>query len=220
MEGKKIHHHWKFWLLLVFIVGIFGMLFYTNTLNFIKIGKFIETVNPPVQYFPIQLETSEDTFFSHSFSMTNTSINAKGICQTSVSVNDISVTRDGIMCDVILDGFNGNIDFSAGGNMIISGNADGMRIGDSSFSSGKSLNVYVEMIPTEFLLTDISMKSLSLPDANGKISKIKGGEAAVIGILNNSPLEIDNFNGYLKLENGKMILTGETTSVKSQEFKW
>lgn len=220
MEGKKLHHYWKLWLSLVFIAGIFGMLFYTNALNFVKIGKFIETVSPPIQYFPIELQADENTFYSHGFTIANTSISAEGICQQKVKINDISISRDGVVCKVFLNGLDGSLDFSAGGSMIISGNVESIKIDDSSFSSGNSLKVYIEMVPTKFLLSDLSLKSINLPTASGKISKLRGDGASVIGMLDKNPLEINNFNGYLKLEDGKMFLMGETSSVKSQEFKW
>ena len=220
MEGKKTHHHWKLWLSLVLVVGIVGLLFYTDTLNFMKLGKFIGTVSPASQYFPMQLESNEETFYSQSFTISNTSLSAEGICQRGAKINDISLSRDGVVCKVTMNGLDGSLDFSAGGTMIVSGNVESMKIDDNHFSSGKSMKVYIEMVPTNFLLSDLSLKSINLPAASGKISKLRGDGASVIGMLDKNLVEISNFNGYLKLEDGKMFLTGEASSVKSQEFKW
>jgi len=219
-DGRKHHHHWKLWLSIIFVIGIVGMLFYTNALSFVKLGNFVQTVSPPEQYFPMQLESDEQTFYSKSFSISNTSLSAEGVCQQGAKINDISISKDGAVCKVNLNGLEGSFDFTAGGSLIINGNVKSMKIDDSSYSSGKPLKVVIQVVPTKFLLSDLSLKSINLPTASGKISKLRGDGASVIGMLNKEPVEISNFIGYLKLEDGKIFLTGESSSVKSQEFKW
>ena len=219
-ERKKPHHHWKLWLSLILIAGIVGLLFYTDTLNFAKIGNFVGTVSPPPQTFPIQLEVDEQTFYSQSLTIFNTSFAAEGVCQQGIKINDITLSKEGAVCKANFNSLSGSFDFTAGGSLIINGEVESMKIDDVSYSSGKPMKIVIQMVPTKFLLSDLSLKSINLPTASGKIAKLRGDGASVIGMLDKEPVEISNFIGYLKLEDGKVFLTGEASSVKSQEFKW
>lgn len=224
-EKRHHHHHWKLWLTLILIVGIAGLLMYTDagrkTLNFFKIGRFININPTAAQQFSIVLNANQGAFYSQSYTMTNSSINAKGVCQGSILVGEITINRMILDCDLALNDFNGNIDYTDGGTMLFTGKVTTMRIDDDIFSSPNGIQVKVGVIPTDCFLQNLRSNKIALPTTTGSISKLKAdGTASLVAYLNQDSLEINNFSGYLQLENGQITLMGMVSSVKSQEFSW
>jgi hypothetical protein len=221
--GSKKHHHWKLWLSVVLILGIAGLLLYTQAANkslgLSKIGNFIKNTPSEGDFF-FQLNSDEESFYKQSYKIANSSFVAIGICQNPVKVSDVNVNRDGVQCKIELTEFSGTFDYTQGGAVLVSGKAVVMKIDDSTYSSTGGLKVTFELIPANFTLSDFSADKIVLATANGNVSKIKGGAISVVGYLNNELLEIDNFDGSLKLEGSQLSLQGMANSIKSQDFEW
>lgn len=224
MAEKKGHHHWKLWVSIFLVIGIMGLLFYTNagrkTLNFFNIGRFVETSPTNVQYFIVELDTNEEAFYSQHYELSNTTFTSSGICQQDIKINDINLNRDVMPCEISLSGLSGSFDYTQSGSVFITGKVTSMKIGDTLYS-GENLKITIEVIPNSFLLADVSEKKLTFPSVTGKISKIRAdGNTSMVGFLNANSLDISNFNGLLKLDKNQLILNGMASSVGSQEFKW
>lgn len=222
MAEKK--HRWKVWFAIFLILGILGLLFYTDagrkTLDFFKIGRFVKPV-PSVQQFSIILNTDEEAFYTQSYKIADATFIATGICQQTIKINEITVSREGVRCDLTLNGLTGSFDFTRGGSIITSGQVMSLKINDNSYSSAKAMQVVVEVIPTSFLLADLSQDKIVLSSVTGNISRLKDdGGISIVAYLDKSSLEINNFDGFLKLDNGQVILKGIAGSVKSKEFSW
>lgn len=224
MAEKKLHHHWKLLLSIILVVGIMGLLFYTDTgketLDFFKIGKFVETTPTNVEYFSIELDATEQTFYAQSYKVSNSTFIASGICQQVIKINDINLNRDGVLCKVTLNSLSGSFYYTEGGSTVTTGKVANMKIDDNLYSA-ENMEIRVEVIPNSLLLTGASEKTIVLQSATGKISKLRGdGSVATSGFPENDYLEISNFIGYVNLENGRVVLKGVASSVKAQEFEW
>ena len=102
----------------------------------------------------------------------------------------------------------------------MSGKVSSLRIDDNIYSAD-NMDIVVEVVPTSFLLTDISESKIVLSSATGTIEKLRGdGTVSASGYPSASEVIIDNFVGYLNLENGNAVLRGVASSVTSSEFEW
>ncbi len=214
-------HHWKLWFTLVMIVGILGLLFYTDagkkTLSLFNLGQFIKTVPTSAgPQFPINLNSNIDAFYSQIYEVTNSSIVVNGICKQMIKLNDMIRQTDNTRCGIVLTSFSGSFDYTTAGSIALSGESQNIILDDDVWYSAKPIKIELEVIPSDFILTNLIQNKISLTSVSGSIVRgDKGSE-----IMTNSPLEIGNFAGSLRLENGTAILSGMTNSVKSQEFSW
>ncbi|MBI5871895.1 hypothetical protein HZB88_02315 [archaeon] len=219
-------HHWKIWLTLVLVVGILGLFLYTDTgkktLNLFKLGQFTKTTATPTgAQFSISLNSNIDAFYSQLYKVTNSSFAANGICRQSIKLNELVLQKEATRCDAILSGFSGTFDYTKAGSIVLSGESSVIFIDDSTYSSSKPIQVELEVIPFKFTLEGLSQQKISLPSVSGDVDRLKedGSVKAVVYLANNS-LEISNFLGSLKLENGTAILNGMANSVKGTDFSW
>ncbi len=98
----------------------------------------------------------------------------------------------------------------------MSGDSTIIYLDDSVYSSSTPIKVDLEVIPFKFILESLSQQKISLQSVSGTISR----EGRGLENLGNTSIEISNFAGSLKLENGTTILNGIANSVKGTGFSW
>ncbi len=224
--GGKGHHHWKIWLTLILILGIVGLLLYTDagkkTLSLFKIPQFIKTNPTPTgAQFSITLNSNKEAFYSQMYTVTNSTFVANGICRQFIEINDLVLQKGATRCSVILGGFSGKVEYTNAGSVVASGESSSIVLDDSAYSSSKPIKVDLEVIPFTSVVDSLYKQKISLPSVSGTITRFKeDGSIKSVVYLSNNSLEISNFAGSLKLENETVILTGITNSVKGTDFSW
>jgi hypothetical protein len=124
-------------------------------------------------------------------------------------------------CSLVLNTLTGNLDFTKGGSIIILGKVSGLNIDDNSYSSAKLMDVSIEIVPVSFTLASVSKDKIVMPSVSGNVSKLKeDGSLSQVSYLYANQLDISNFDGFFKLENGQIIIRGITDCVKSKDFSW
>jgi len=224
--GEKRHHHWKIWLTLILILGIVGLLLYTDagkkTLSLFKLPQFIKTAPKPTgAQFSIILNSNKEAFYSQIYEVTNSTFAASGICRQFMEINDLVLQKVETRCSVILNSFSGKVEYTTAGSIIASGESGSIILDDSAYSSSKPIRVDLEVIPFTSAVDSLYKQKVSLPSVSGSITRFKeDGSVKSVTYLSSNPLEISNFAGSLKLENETAILTGMTNSVKGTDFSW
>lgn len=224
--GEKRHHHWKIWLTLILVLGIVGLLLYTDagkkTLSLFKIPQFTKTVPATTgPQFSITLSSNKEAFYSQMYTVTNSTFTANGICKQFIEINDLVLQKGATRCNVILGGFSGKVEYTNAGSVVASGESSSIILDDSAYSSSKPIKIDLEVIPFTSMVDGVSKQKISLSSVSGSITRFKeDGSVKSVVYLSNNSLEISNFAGSLGLENETAILTGMTNSVKGTDFSW
>jgi hypothetical protein len=224
--GERKHHHWKIWLTLILILGIVGLLLYTDagkkTLSLFKIPQFIKaTPTPTGAQFSITLNSNTEAFYSQMYAVTNSTFVANGICRQFIELNDLVLQKGGTRCSIILGSLSGKVEYTNAGSVVASGESSSIVLDDSAYSSSKPIKVDLEVIPFTSVVDSLYKQKISLPSVSGTITRFKeDGSIKSVVYLSNNSLEISNFAGSLKLENETAILSGIANSVKGTDFSW
>jgi hypothetical protein len=224
--GEKKHHHWKIWLTLILILGIVGLLLYTDagkkTLSLFKIPQFKKiTPTPTGAQFSITLNSNKEAFYSQMYTVTNSTFVANGICRQFIQINDLVLQKGETRCSVALAGFSGKVEYTSAGSVVASGESSSMFLDGSAYSSSKPIKVDLEVIPFTSTVDGLYKQKISLPSVSGSITRFKeDGSIKSVVYLSNNSLEISNFAGSLNLENETAILSGIANSVKGTDFSW
>jgi hypothetical protein len=205
---------WKTILILLIILAIIGILINTDlgqkVLNMFK-SRF-ENVTSVLKeeeirrIFPLTLTTQKESFFNKSFKISNSNFNAMGISQT-INIGDILRRREGETVNLSIQIDEGMFNYTDIGNIRLIALSDNFRIDDYESVPGKKLNIEIEFVPFNFLLTNIVENELVFSSLSGESSI--GGERGKLRLFSNDTLEIWGFKGYMQLyENGTISLSG------------
>jgi len=224
--SEKHHHHWKIWLTLILILGIVGLLLYTDagkkTLSLFKLPQFIKTTPKPTgPQFSITLNSNKEAFYSKMYTVTNSTFTANGICRQFIQINDLVLQKGETRCSVTLAGFSGKVEYTNAGSVVASGESSSIFLDDFAYSSSKPIKVDLEVMPSTSMVDSVYQQKISIPSVSGSVTRFKeDGSVKSVVYLSNNSLEISNFAGSLKLENETAILSGITNSVKGTDFSW
>jgi len=224
--GEKHHHHWKIWLTLILILGIVGLLMYTDagkkTLSLFKLPQFIKTAPKTTgTQFSIDLSSNKEAFYSQIYTVANSTFTADGICMQFIQINDLVLQKGETRCSITLNGFSGTVEYTNAGSIAVSGESGIVVLDDFAYSSSKPIKIDLEVIPFTSMADSLYKQKFSFASVYGNITRFKeDGSVKSVVYLNNNSLEISNFAGSLKLENETAILSGMTNSVKGTDFSW
>lgn len=213
------HHHLKLWLAVFLVIGILGLMFYSdvgkNALSLFKVGKFTKPAPTDVSRFLMVLNAEKDAFYGLSLSVSDTNFVSEGICQQTIKLGELTLQKSGTRCKATISGLKGSFTYTQAGSIQIVADSASVSIDDTSYSSDKPIHVEMEVIPFTFSLSSFEVGAIPLSAVRGDLSKLKDdGSIGAIAYLDNSSIEVDNFVGSLRLDNGKAILNGLASSIK------
>lgn len=216
---------WKALFAAIIILGIIGLLFitdvgkkYTEFLR-VRVGDFLNIISKqakPEQVFKITLTAGKGPLYGQGYRVINSDFSGSGFYQyIKVGKQDI-VIKSGKRVSIIINNFNGLFEYTSEGSIKLAGESNQIEIDDYVFSSEKSTNIDIEIVPFSFSLTNIEQDRISLQAISGNV-KTDRGEAP----LENSKLEINFFAGELSLaEDGSITLEGTAGSVIGDKFSF
>ncbi len=201
---------WKLLLAVLVILGIVTLLFITDTgvssLNFLKrkVGDFVAVVfkwAPGGKQFYIRLTTNRDTLYGQTYKISNATFEGSGTAK-EVKINKATSLLNKV--DVKIEGLKGSLEITDQDTVKVSGDAASVVLNNLPILN---LNIYVEMVPSGFTLSQFSQEKITLPSVTGEI-KTEDGWTRPLGVSN---LEIYNFKGIVKLEGNQVVLIGLTS---------
>jgi len=224
--------NWKALLAVLITVGIIGLLMATDIgknysqLMSSTVGNFFSGILDRYmgggEEFSILLDADKNAFYGQTYSVSNVTVSADGICQSSVTVGNTVMPLEGKLCSVEARNAKGQFEFTAGGSVKFAGVADMMVVDGYPFlPTAGSFEANFEVIPTtDFELKGLEQTKIRLNSVSGSIQGTKGETQLSIDNLGGGRLEVSNFNGDLKLDGESMLLVGLATSVKGKDFSW
>lgn len=217
--SEKRQHHLKIWLAVFLVLGILGMMLYTDagkkTLSVFKVGKFVKPAPADVSRFIVVLNAEKDAFYGLSLSVSDADFVSEGVCQQMIKLGDFTLQKSGTRCKAAISGFKGAFTYTQAGSIQINGDSLNVLLDDTSYSSDKPIHIEMEVIPFTFSLDSFEVGAVPLSSVKGELTKLKDdGSVGAIAYLDNSSIEIDNFLGSLRLDNGKTILNGLASSIE------
>lgn len=224
---------WKALLAVVVIVAIVGLLYTSDTgkdyvdLLTNTLGNFVANfplvgMQPGSEFF-MELTTMKESFFGQSYKVENATLRVSGICQGTMVIGDIVMSREEKDCFIQIENLQGQFEYSAGGVVRADGKANFVTVdGYSYVPAERELSVKVEVIPVEeLLLTGLSQRNIALDSVTGGIERRdEEGNIKSTEELKNEKMTIINFVGQLELEEESIILSGLTGAVRGQTFSW
>jgi hypothetical protein len=224
--------NWKALLAVFIAVGILGLLFATDIGNkyaqFLgaKVGSFLSAIlnidlGGGGESFRVLLTADKNAFYGQSYEVSNSSLRASGVCQSSVTVGSTVMQIGGQRCSIEAQKAQGRFEYTASGSVRFAGTSEGLVVNDYPFlSTGKSFAVSFEVIPTDgFSLSDLSQSKIQLSSVTGSIESWKGETRLSIDNLVSS-LTISNFIGDISLDGNTITLIGLASSVSGKDFSW
>lgn len=196
-------------LVVLIIVGILGVMFFTSTgvtyFDFLKnsVGSFMAVVfkwGPPSR-FSVTLTADKDVFYGQVYKISNASFDGSGTAK-QVTINNANSPVSQV--NVNIDGIKGSFELTRQRTVKISGNANSIVLNTFPLSSA---NIFIEMVPTSFSLSQFSQDSFVFSSITGQIKTEEGWSKD----LNNAYVEISGFTGSLTLAGDNMVLSGLTT---------
>ncbi len=247
--------NWKSLLLALVIVGIGIMLFSTDAgrefagraANFVSVGVgdavsgfFSRAFNWQLpsgqteiqsgEQFLISISIPKESFYSHQYSVSNTSLNMEGICESGIEVGDIITRTESMECTIAAEHMEGEFEYTVAGVVRFDGDVSSLEVNGNSYTSGESsssgrLKTSFRVLPTGFTLTGLSQKEITISSSTGSIEILtpEGSLKSTIELAGEE-LEIDGFVGFIKLEDSNIKLQGLVVSLRGtgahSSFSW
>jgi hypothetical protein len=204
---------WKLLLAVLVILGIAGLLFFWETgtgyLNFLKnkVGEFtsiiFKWVAPGGKQFSITLTADKEIFYGQKYKISNSTFEGSGaVKELKINSAVSTVTQASIKIEAMKDSF----EITRQNSVKISADAASIVINAVQFLN---TNVYVEMLPSSFLLSQFNQDKLMLYSVNGQVKTEEGW----VKELSNADIEIQNFKGSLKSDGDQAVLEGLTSKL-------
>jgi hypothetical protein len=212
---------WRILLAVVLILGIFGLLLISPYGGFLRnsfsgVTGFFAS-KPSGQGFPITIKMVKESYYGHSFKLTNSSVILSGVYQLLKVGDQVFTLKNNQNTTIIFDDYVGSFEYTSDGIIKVSGQASYFEFGDLVSSSGKPFKVYLELVPTTIIAVPISEQKLVFTSAYGYIERYIGNKYAQIG-LSNDKLEVDNFAGSLRSDGASLVLDGLASNIKGDNF--
>jgi hypothetical protein len=217
---------WKLVLAVVLILGIGGLLFFTDvgqryTGPFGKmVGDFFSVLThqtPTEGAYTITLVTTLAPFYEQSYAVSNALFTATGGYQI-IRINDQVITPKTGVVVMTANTVNGIFEVTKTGSIKLSGSTNYFEIGDYVFS-GINSRIEVEIVPTEFTVNNIAVNKMSFGAVTGSLTRIYGSRTDQVS-LENSVLDIAPFIGGMIMKDGLVTLTGSSSSVIGDKFSF
>jgi len=227
MEQKKSGKmNWKAVLAVVIILAIVGFFFvtqigtqFTSQLGLGSLTSFL-VKQKPSSVFAFSLTAQKDAFIGQDYKVTNASLDITGI-YSFISAGNLNLeSTQGKRISISVRDFNGDFQISAGGSVILKGTASSADIGDLSASSGNSINIQLEILPSSYTFSSFQQNSINFASISGSIQRGVGDSTDVVN-LSNSKLTIEYFTGSLSMQDdGTTTLLGSASSIKGDTFSF
>lgn len=215
---------WKILLAVLLILGMAGLLALTPQGQSFLAGIGIDLsgvftlFKPPISgnYFSFSLTLDKSLMNGMSFKLEDGSVRANGTYIDDVILgNSIreKKTKEG---NVELSGFKGTVYVT--NTIKIVGDAASVAVeGEVTRSVDKMLKVQIEIYPNSYFVAPVTENKIQFSSIDGKLERIGDG---AIQPLKNDTIDISNFIGNVRLEDGLVILSGSTTQITGKTFSW
>ncbi|MEM7825208.1 MAG: hypothetical protein QXO27_04520 [Candidatus Aenigmatarchaeota archaeon] len=211
---------WRFFLALIIIMGIIGLVIYSGLgkgLLGLKSGEFAKTKESQQSFF-IVLSAEKESFYGQIYNVANSTFIGSGLCQP-IKLNELTLKKEST-CDITMGDYSGVFEYSSIGSVKLIGQTNNLIIDGSTYSSPQPINILLEIVPSSFAIGGISGDKISMSSVVGEVKRLENDIVKSISYLKGELLNIDNFVGEIKLENGLVTLSGMTNSVKGNSFSW
>jgi hypothetical protein len=198
---------WKVLLVALLILGIAGILLMSESgvsyLNLLKrkVGDFVSIVFkwvPGGKQFYISLTADKEVFYGKTYKVSNTTFEGSGKVK-ELKINNAVSPLDQI--DIKIEGMKGSFETTKQNTVKISADASSVVLNNIPILN---LNIYLEMIPSKFSLSQFNTDKMEFSSMSGQIKTEEGW----VKNLNNSDVEISGFKGSLELKENQVFLEG------------
>lgn len=218
---------WKALLAAIIILGIVGFLLITETgqkyLQFLRegVGNFVSIIlkraQPSGKVFEILLKTNKEAFYGQSYNLDKSDFSISGF-YSSIKIGDLEITKKAEKgVSVSIKGVDGLFEYTSEGSIKFSGDSTYIEIDDDIYSSAKPFGLELEIVPLEVSLTNLVQGKITLSSVTGEIKRFYDEKVDSVSLVN-SNLEINNFEGELKLIEGEISLEGMAGSAMGDKF--
>jgi hypothetical protein len=218
---------WKALLAVLLVLTIVGLLFFTKSgqdyVDFfrVRVGQFVSGIFrwESGEKFTMVLTTSKEQFAGIKFKVENSSLGILGN-YFLIKIGDQTVDlKDKKTVDFSTGLFSGNVEFTAGSNLKISGESNSFEIEGMKYSSEKPVKIEMLIEPTKFLLTNLFLDKISFSSLKGEVQRVADGKTDSVN-LGGEKVEISNFEGFMGFSEEKMTLSGFASAVKGESFSF
>lgn len=222
-----------------------GAKFAGQTLDFakVKVGNFISGLFsgsfswgvpfsssswkiPSGEQFLIILSVEKGSFYGQQYSVPNTSLSMRAVCDTGIKINDVMLKTQSVECSIYAEDMKGVFEYTASGTVKFEGEVSSIMVDGSTYTSDSSrLKTSFELLPFEFELSDLLQRKITIASATGSIQRLNpdGSTKSTEG-LDAESLEISGFVGFIKLDGPNIGLHGSAVSVQGtgahSSFSW
>jgi hypothetical protein len=249
----RLRMNWKS-LLTIFVILSIGTLLLTTesgaefagqTLDFakVKVGNFISGLFsgsfswsvpfsssswkiPSGEQFLIILSVEKGALYGQQYSVPNTSLSMRAVCDTGIKLNDVMIKPQYIECSIYAEEMKGVFEYTESGTVKFEGEVGSIMVDGSIYTSDSSrLKASFEVMPIEFELSDLLQRKITIDLATGSIERLNpdGSTKSTEG-LDAESLEINGFMGLIKLDGSNIRLQGSAVSVQGigahSSFSW
>lgn len=215
---------WKLWLTVFIVIGIIYLLFFSKaTKDYTqffrsKLGEFLSIFKASTEqkFFEISLNVNKNSLQDFSFNLPNSSVSVSGEFVSAKISEQKILPKNGKIESISLSDFSGNVE-KKDKNLKIVGTCKNFEINNLLFSSQKTSNVEIEVLPSSFSLFNVKAEKIVFVNSNGELKRIKDGKEDIIN-LKNSKVEIENFVGSIIMDGEEIKLSGIVSLVKGDGF--
>jgi len=215
--------NWKALMSLLIIFTIIGLLMFSPKAKTFKdkltlpLGSFFKGITGKVTKGPavpkkldVVIEADPDCMSGLEFSIKGSGVEAE-LDYDLVSLMDGSMSFPTSALEVKLESMLGSVDIYKNGKMRITGKTDVVEFNGIKFDKGDSQFLVVGT-PISYVIEDIQKDNLIFPAITGSLrwSGLKG----ISPSLDNNNLELVDFRGTIKLEDGSVTISGEVDKIK------
>jgi len=228
VEGAKEKMRWKSVLAVLLLLAILGV-FFISDLGRPFLGSwgeglggltgFVFKSKPSGEGFELVITTQPETFYLQKYKVSGTTVYVDGIYSFLRVGDQVFESKSGKSIVLNVKSFDGDIEFTTGGSIILAGSSPYVELGDLISSNERGTKVEIEIIPSTAIISDFGQSSLRFASISGRLDRYVG-EAYDSITLTGGKLNIDNFFGVLKFEDSKATLTGTATSAKGDNFSF
>jgi Fe-S cluster assembly iron-binding protein IscA len=222
--------HWKLLLGLFIIIGIAGLLMFSERgRNFREkyldkyvkpIGSYLKGITgrfvkqkPINRTLDITLETDFFAVYGQEFEIEENALDFKFVYDT-VSIDDQSINlRGDKTIEFKTDSMSGSFIIDGDGRVRVYGEASSIEINDLIFTpEAKEGKIEFSLVgsPTSFSLFDVEKSSMTLSGISGTLKFEDWSPLA----LENDDFFVQNFKGNIKLDEGSLIISGKVEKAR------